>query len=258
VGTLAVQPDGKVLAAGGFDFVNGVLTGKLQRFNPDGTPDATFNIGAGANGFIAAVLLQPDGKILVAGGFTIFNDVVVPNLVRLNANGSLDNTFSSQGAGVPRQPMGLALQPDGKILVSGTAIDVQQQTISGVVRLLPNGTRDTSFAPGTGTDGGFAYCLLVQPDNKILVGGAFNTFNGQPAVGLVRLNPDGSLDPTFNAAINFNAAVRVWYPKIRAQYWWQVHLRSTTGCHAAAWPAYRPTACSMPISLLMLVPTTRY
>jgi len=208
VGTLAVQPDGKVLAAGGFDFVNGVFTGKLQRFNPDGTPDATFNIGAGANGFIAAVLLQPDGKILVAGGFIIFDGVVAPNLVRLNANGSLDNTFSSQGAGVPRQPMSLALQPDGKILVSGTELDVQQQTVSGVVRLLPNGTRDTSFAPGTGTDGGFAYCLLVQPDNKILVGGAFRTFNGQPAGGLVRLNPGGSLDPTFNANIGLGGAVR--------------------------------------------------
>lgn len=208
VNTLAVQPDGKVLAAGGFDFVNGVLTGKLHRFNSNGTPDAGFNAGTGANGFIAAVVLQPDGKILVAGGFSIFNGVVAPNLVRLNPDGSLDNTFSSIGTGVPRQPMSLVLQPDGKILVSGTALDVQQQTVSGVVRLLPSGARDTSFSPGTGVDGGFAYCLLVQPDSKILVGGVFTTFNGQPTGGLVRLNPDGSLDPSFRAGISPGGAIR--------------------------------------------------
>ncbi|WP_171025476.1 T9SS type A sorting domain-containing protein [Hymenobacter jeollabukensis] len=200
VNTLAVQADGKILAAGGFDFVGGTLTGKLQRFNTDGTVDATFNAGTGANGFISAVAVQPDGKILVAGGFNTFNGAVDANLVRLNANGSLDATFSSIGAGVPRQPMSLALQPDGKLLVGGISTDLAGLSSPSVVRLNANGTKDTGFNPGTGADGGFVRTLTLQPDGKILAGGSFSTFNGQTANSLVRLNANGSVDATFAAS----------------------------------------------------------
>ncbi|MCC3156981.1 T9SS type A sorting domain-containing protein [Hymenobacter sp. 15J16-1T3B] len=198
VSTLAVQADGKVLAAGGFDFVNGTLTGKLQRFNADGTVDTGFNAGTGANGFVAAALLQPDGKILLTGGFTTFNGTATTNLVRLNANGSLDATFSSSSADVPRQPMSLALQADGKILVSGTSISLIGQNAPGLVRLNADGTRDPSFNPGTGSDGSFVYAAVLQPDGKILAGGTFSSFNGQPSGNVVRLNADGSLDTSFS------------------------------------------------------------
>lgn len=210
VNTVVVQPDGKVLAAGGFDYVNGELTGKLQRFNVDGSVDATFNIGTGANGFIAALVLQPDGKILVAGSFTSFNGVTNTTVVRLNANGSVDNTFSSAGVTLPRQPTCMTVQPDGKVLLGGTYLDFDGQEYSALTRLNANGSKDTGFNPGTGADGGYLYALLVQPDGKIMVGGLFSNFNGQPRSCLARLEADGSLDTSFDAgsAATFNGFVR--------------------------------------------------
>lgn len=198
VNALAVQPDGKVLIAGGFDFVNGALTGKLQRLNADGSTDATFNPnGTGANGHIASLLLLPDGKILVAGAFTTFNGQPRALLVRLNANGSLDPSFTfNPGPGDYRTVTALALQPDGKILVAGGLTFTQ--SLGGLVRLNPNGTRDASFAIGTGITSGTARAVLVQADGKILLGGTFATFNGQAAGNLVRLTAAGSIDASFN------------------------------------------------------------
>ncbi|GAA3938363.1 hypothetical protein GCM10022406_23090 [Hymenobacter algoricola] len=199
VNALAVQPDGKVLAAGGFDFVNGNLTGKLQRFNVDGTTDATFNVGGtGANAFLSAVLLQPDGKILVGGGFTTFNGQPRSMVVRLNPDGSLDNSFTFGSSASVRQITRLALQSDGKILVaSGPSLQRTPET-GGVVRLNADGSVDSSFSVGTGnTQGTTISVLLVQADGKILVGGSFVQFNGQACIGLVRLTSSGAIDPDF-------------------------------------------------------------
>lgn len=201
VNALAVQPDGKVLVAGGFDFVNGALTGKLQRLNPDGTIDATFNAGGtGANGFIAAIALQSDGKVLVAGGITVFNGQPRALLVRLNANGTLDPSFTfSSALGDYRQLTALAVQPDGKILVA-SGLGFTALSSGGLVRLNADGSPDPTFNIGTGiaTAGSIARVVLVQADGKILLGGSFAAFNGQPAINLVRLNPSGSVDASFN------------------------------------------------------------
>jgi uncharacterized delta-60 repeat protein len=207
VNALAVQPDGKVLVAGGFDFVNGPLTGKLQRLNSDGSTDPTFNVdGTGANGFISVVLRQPDGKYVVGGGFTTFNGQPRPMVVRLNADGSLDTGFTFGSAASSRQISSMALQPDGKILVgSGLSFSGTPQT-GGVVRLNADGSLDSSFSVGTGTTQATpVQALLVLPDGKILVGGLFPTFNGQPVSNnnIVRLTSTGAVDPSFsNTATN--------------------------------------------------------
>ncbi|MGY3088601.1 putative delta-60 repeat protein [Hymenobacter sp. UYAg731] len=201
VNALAVQPDGKILTAGGFDFVNGAMVGKLQRLNADGTTDATFNVGGtGANGFLSSIVLQPDGKILVGGGFTTFNGQALAMVVRLNANGSLDPGFIFATANSTRQISSIALQPDGKILVgSGNSQpSATNPQIGGLVRLLPNGALDASFNIGTGiTQGGLVSAILVQADGNIVVGGSFVDFNGQNLPLLVRLTPSGAFDPTF-------------------------------------------------------------
>jgi uncharacterized delta-60 repeat protein len=203
VNSLAVQPDGKILVAGGFDFVNGVLTGKIQRLNPDGTTDATFNAGGtGANGFISTIVLQPDGKILVGGGFITFNDQPLPLVVRLNSDGSVDSSFTFGTAASIRQISSIALQSDGKILVgSGATLNGGIQT-DGLVRLLPNGAVDSSFNIGTNlTQGGIISAILVQADGNILIGGSFDNFNsnGQRLRWLVRLTSTGVVDPSFVA-----------------------------------------------------------
>jgi uncharacterized delta-60 repeat protein len=95
-----VQPDGKILAAGLVNVVNGTNRNSLARFNADGTMDTTFNTGSGANNIIYGIDLQPDGKILVSGAFTTFNGVTVGRIARLNADGSLDQNFNAPGVGL--------------------------------------------------------------------------------------------------------------------------------------------------------------
>ncbi|WP_345117593.1 T9SS type A sorting domain-containing protein [Hymenobacter algoricola] len=208
-----VQPDGKVLVAGGFDFLNGTLSGKIQRLNPDGSTDVSFNAGGvGANGFVAALLLQPDGKILIGGGFTTYNNTPRLTVARLNADGTLDASFTPTGITARRQIGSMALQADGKILVgSGSNLETGIAD-GGILRLNANGTLDTSFSPGTGADspGSFVRSIVIQPDGKILVGGMFSTFNGQAVGNLVRLNANGSTDASFATGAGTNGSVRAF------------------------------------------------
>lgn len=208
---VVTQPDGKVLVGGGFDFVNGTVAGKIQRLNPDGTTDPSFNPGGlGANGFLASIVLQPDGKILLGGGFTAYNGAPALTVARLNANGTLDATFTASGLVSLQQVGALALQPDGKILVGG-GLSLQGTAPNGALtRLNANGTADATFNIGTGvtSNGGFVRSILVQADGKILVGGTFTTFNGQTVGNLVRLTTTGGLDAGFTIGTGTDGAVR--------------------------------------------------
>lgn len=210
---VVAQPDGKVLVGGNFDYINGTLAGRIQRLNADGSTDQSFNPGGlGANGFLAAMVIQPDGKILIGGGFTTYNNTPRLSVARLNADGTLDPTFAPTGITSRRQVTALALQADGKILVgSGPNLDVATSTPnSGLTRLNPDGTPDDSFdlrATGSFTvNGGFVRALLVQADGRILVGGGFN---GQQVDNLVRLNASGSPDPSFSFRLSARSGATV-------------------------------------------------
>jgi uncharacterized delta-60 repeat protein len=210
VNALALQANGQILVGGAFTMLGGGGTGTtaregIGRLNPTGSLDATFN--PGANGAVTAFAVQPDGKILVAGGFTMLGGggtgTTVRNRIgRLNANGSLDAAFNP---GANNVVLAVALQPDGKIVVGGLFTTLGgggtgTTMRSRIGRLNPDGSLDTTFNPGANFD---VYALAVQPDGKILVGGGF-TMLGGGGTGtttrnfIARLHPDGSLDTTFN------------------------------------------------------------
>src|SRR5204863_715331 len=90
----ARQPDGKVIVGGNFTTVNGVARNCVARLLADGSLDTTFNPGTGANDVVVAVLLQPDGKVVIGGYFTTINGTTKRMLARLNADGSVDGTFT--------------------------------------------------------------------------------------------------------------------------------------------------------------------
>ncbi len=152
------------------------------------------------NGTIERVLALPDGRLLVAGWFSLLQDAdfAVYNygrIARINADGSLDPAFDP-GSGANNTVYALARQPDGKILVGGSFTTFNGATANRIVRLLPDGSRDTTFAPASGANGTIN-AILLQPDGRIVVGGAFTTFNNTAREYLARLLPDGSLDATF-------------------------------------------------------------
>src|SRR5262245_12852436 len=182
--SLAVQPDGKIVAAG-----DGRLDGKydftLARYNSNGTLDASFGTGGrvitdfgGADDGAEAVALQPDGKI-VAAGFARGSDFDFA-LTRYNGDGTVDASFGTGGrvttdfAGFSDTAYAVALQPDGKIVAAGSAGIVGEGFNFAVARYNSDGALDASFGKVTtdfavGSDQAFA--VAVQPDGKIVAAG---------------------------------------------------------------------------------------
>ena len=197
---IAMQADGKVLVAGDFTIVNGVERPRIARMNADGSLDLEFDPGYGANAGVRAVAVQPDGKILVGGLFTYFNGLWCNHIVRLNADGSLDEGFD-MGLGFDGNVLALTLQPDGGILVGGDFYHVNNVIGRGLVRLNTDGSHDTSFDAG---DIPLVYSLAVRPDGRVIIGGTFNFVGGVERRGIAAVDADGSLDQSF-APIGWNS-----------------------------------------------------
>ena len=192
---IAVQPDGKVLVGGYFYEYNGTSCEHIARLNADGTLDNTFAVGTGFDEMVNSLVLQPDGKVLVTGSFYAYNGTSRQRIARLNADGTLDNTFVV-GTSFDGAVQALVLQPDGKVLVGGNFFTYNGTSRQRIARLNADGTLDNTFAVGTGFNGG-VQALVLQPDGKVLAGGAFSAYNGTSRQGIARLNADGTLDNTF-------------------------------------------------------------
>ena len=212
INAIAVQSDGKILVGGAFQTFapNGgaaVTRPYLARLNADGTVDPTFN--PNPDSVVLALGVQADGKILVGGMFTSFapnggGTVSRPFLARLNADGTVDPTFSPNPGFTPNRSSGdvlaITLQPDGRILVGGRFISMGGVTCNHLARLEADGTLDTGFDPNPNSS---VNAIAVQSDGKIWIGGQFAALapNGLPSVdrgNIARLTPEGFLDPAFN------------------------------------------------------------
>ncbi|MBL9154861.1 MAG: delta-60 repeat domain-containing protein [Verrucomicrobiales bacterium] len=214
---LAIQPDGKIVVVGVFTVFQPHLClvtinrRSIARLNSDGSIDSSFdpNPNAGIN----CVALQKDGSILVSGFFTNFQPNSAPSatpinyLARLNPNGTVDTTFNL-GPSSPADS--IAIQDDGKILVAGNFLFWQAPgaptftTRRWIARINPNGTLDNSINYGFSN---FVRCIVVQPDQKILLGGFFTSLGpiGGPTTNcsrIARLNADGTIDTGFNPNAN--------------------------------------------------------
>ncbi|SHH21439.1 delta-60 repeat domain-containing protein/Por secretion system C-terminal sorting domain-containing protein [Chryseolinea serpens] len=203
--SMALQNDGKILVGGYFSNYNGVPREKIARLLPGGILDPTFDATLAFDQEIEVLAVQGDGKILAGGSFTKVNGNGANHIVRLNADGTVDNTFL-KGSGVTDRVFALAVQPDGKILAGGTFSSYNGTAVSNIVRLNSDGTIDNTFNSGSGFDLG-VYKIVLQPDDKILVGGYFTKYNGNTHKNIVRLNADGTVDATFDAGTGFDGAV---------------------------------------------------
>ncbi|MFZ1333610.1 MAG: T9SS type A sorting domain-containing protein [Flavobacteriales bacterium] len=167
-----------------------------------GSLDLSFDPGTGANNSISVTRIQPDGKIMVGGAFTTFNGQTAARIIRLNADGSIDNTFVQQGSGFNSGIHDIQLMPGGSMIVAGDFTAYDGTSRSRVARLNGDGSLDGSFVPVTIS--GAVYAMDIQPDGKILIGGEFTSAGGATAGRIVRLNVDGSLDTSFSSGSGFN------------------------------------------------------
>jgi uncharacterized delta-60 repeat protein len=92
--TTRVQSDGKIIIGGHFTTYNGTARNRIARLNTDGSLDAGFNPGTGADSYIGTTAIQSDGKIIIGGGFTSYNGTARNYIARLNTDGSLDAGFN--------------------------------------------------------------------------------------------------------------------------------------------------------------------
>src|SRR5208282_5410263 len=175
--SLALLSDGRIMAGGWF--CNNWCY--LDRLNTNGAVDTTFNTAPSS--VIDAIIIQPDGKILVGGGFVSLLSTTRNYLARLNPDCTLDSAFNP-GANGP--VTSLALQADGKILVGGSFTTLAGQARTNLGRLNPGGSIDTTFFPSANSN---VLALALQPDGAVLVGGPFSNVSGQSRGGLARLTP---------------------------------------------------------------------
>ena len=195
---IALQSDGKILAAG---TIGSPLRG-LIRLNTDGSSDAGFApVLTDLSGY--SVTVQPDSRVVFTGYFMQINGAQRLGIARLNADGTVDSTFN---AAVSRfaQVNDIAIQPDGKTIVVGSFLYARGVPRRNIARFNTNGTLDTTFDPGTGTAYAFGVDTIVkvalQSDGKTIAVGRFTSYNGSTAVSIVRVNPDGSFDPSFDSS----------------------------------------------------------
>jgi uncharacterized delta-60 repeat protein len=220
---VAVQADGKLVAVG-TTYTNNDYTDEdfaIVRYNADGSPDPGF----GANGRVttdfpglaavaSSVLVQPDGKILVAGGaFPLFTFLGNIELARYNPDGSLDAGFGDNGIVTTRFPHGsyafaLALQPDGGIVAAGTdfvdfSSDASSDTDFALARYHPDGSPDLGFGNGGQVSTDFedlnddAFAALIRPDGRIVLVGSARDPLSDYDFAAARYLSDGRLDRTF-------------------------------------------------------------
>ncbi|RZL05852.1 MAG: hypothetical protein EOO89_25435, partial [Pedobacter sp.] len=172
-------------------------------FNPADTGLIYPNIGA--NQMVKALALQADGKVVIGGDFTSFSQVPKNKIARLNTDGSIDQTFSI-GTGIAGSLETLITQPDGKLIAGGTFTGYNGYPSNNIVRLKPTGEVDSAFTIGSGPDGMVKFAML-QADGKVIIGGDFISYNNLPVGRIARLNPDGSLDTSFNIGQGANLEV---------------------------------------------------
>jgi uncharacterized delta-60 repeat protein len=171
----------------------------LYKLLPDGTRDTSFDWGSGFDDNITQVAVLPSWKIQVVGYFSLYKWTVAKKVVRLNIDGTIDNSYNLNGSGLwwPVNYYPLLIASDGKVLIMGSDYIYNGETVSGIIRLDVNGQLDTAFNASY-IRGGYWYGALEQPDGKLIVFGApYNTIQGK-SYGIARLNTDWSRDNTFN------------------------------------------------------------
>jgi len=200
VRAIAVQPDGKIVVGGDFSTINGASWKGLARLNADGTPDSTFGSFAGISsyGYVKAVAVQPDGKILIGGNFSQVNGVSRNYFARVNTNGSLDVSFS---APADDHVNAIVVRPNGKILVGGAFTHLNNQSHNHLVQLNADGTTDSSFNVDVDD---IVQTIVLQSNNQIFIGGWFYYVNGSRHEHIARLNSDGTTDNAFTASTSGN------------------------------------------------------
>jgi len=221
IASLGKSPTTNNIYVGGY-FENYTLLNSNYRavailgLNPDGSPNPSINVNAGANSTIQNIFIDSAGGIYLTGQFTAYKGVGVPRFVKINPDSSIDNSFNMSGLQNGSLYATADFDSSNNIYLGGFFTTFSGQTNNRIIKLLPTGFKDNTFDNSIGFNDAVRG-LKVDSYGKILVVGNFTQYKGVSANRIIRLNSDGSIDNTFDNSIGFNNApgwVGIWGDKI--------------------------------------------
>ena len=183
-------------------FANGI------KLHNDGSQDRSFD----STGIVSPRVILPlndnSGDILLGGNFQFYNTISANNIVRINANGSVDENFLTGSGFNGIEKIASTIDGSGDIYVAGSFTHYFSKPVNNLARLNHDGTLDADFNSGDGFNGS-VLCLAqaIDGSDDIYVGGNFTNYDGAVTSHLVKLNKDGSIDANFDKGIGIGSTV---------------------------------------------------
>lgn len=178
-------------------------------FAQAGSLDPSFTTSVGAdNGSVRWILKLSGGDYLVAGDFSSYGGAARGGIARITSSGALVGSFAPAGVGAGTGILSMGQRSDGNVYIGGNFTTYNGTTVNGIALIDPsNGNLITGFTTNAGTGlttiapgpagVGEVFTIAVQADDKVVIGGTFELYNGIPRVSIARVNTDGTLDLTF-------------------------------------------------------------
>ena len=201
-----VQSDGGIVIGGDFKKVAGIAAKNIARLNPDGSFDANFMVGSGADKPVRDIAIQDDGKMVVVGEFGMLSGAAFSKVARLNLDGTPDSEFKP-GAGADGIVHAVGIQRDGGVIISGEFSTVNGKDYPFVARLLPDGTLDEEWGGAETGINGAVFDVGTLSDGKVIIGGEFTEVGGYSRNSYARLHFTGELDRNFDPGEGANGPV---------------------------------------------------
>lgn len=194
----AILPNDQIVIGGLFNSYNNIARKNIAKVNSNGSLDTTFAKGAGANNEITDMIVQGDGKILITGFFSKYNNVNFNGFLRLTSSGEIDTSFKI-GTGTNLSPYSFAQQSNHKIILVGNFSSYNGVPRSKIVRINIDGSLDTTFVNNPVSN--IIQKVLVLANDDIIITGGFTNIGGVTKTGIAKLHKDGSLDTAFKAYV---------------------------------------------------------
>ena len=193
VHAMALQADGKIVVGGSFTQVRGISQTVPARIQTNGLLDRAYNRTSGVDGFVEAMAVQPDGKVIIGGSFASYSGSTRASVARIANDGSLDSSFNCS---VDSYIYAMALQPDGKVVLAGVFNSVNGTARGHLARVNSDGSIERNFNSTLGANDEIK-TVTVLPNGKLVIAGSFTQYNSTNRQFVARLNADGNLDGTF-------------------------------------------------------------
>ncbi|MFN4123089.1 MAG: T9SS type A sorting domain-containing protein [Flavobacteriales bacterium] len=202
VNKILLQKDGKLIAVGSFTSFNGQSAGHIIRLMPDGSRDASFNVGSGANGEVKDVVMLQDGSILAGGNFVFFNGQPALRLVKLKYDGTVQNSFQASANAVVNA---LHELPNGNIVLGGAFNLVNQQSRQHIAAIDASGQLLQAFS-NVNPNGAIRKIKAFDHTN-LWIAGNFSIWNGNPVEQLIKVNLQGQIANDFQLSSGLDGQI---------------------------------------------------